>query len=102
MGQPWAGPGHWHDMDMLLIGNGCIKPAEEQTQMALWSISASPLIMGNDLRKVPAESKAILLNEHAIAVSQDSLGKMGRRHPAFNSTSPWQLWSRSLANGDVA
>ena len=20
----WAGPGHWHDPDMLLIGNGCL------------------------------------------------------------------------------
>ena len=43
---PWAGPGHWHDADMLLIGNGCISLAEERTQMAIWSIIASPLIMG--------------------------------------------------------
>jgi alpha-galactosidase len=39
-------------MDMLIIGNGCITHDEEMTQMALWSILASPLIMGNDLRKV--------------------------------------------------
>ena len=37
----WAGPGHWHDPDMLLIGNGCLTYAEEQTQMALWSVLAS-------------------------------------------------------------
>ena len=37
----WAGPGHYHDPDMLLLGNGCLTHAEEQTQMALWSISAS-------------------------------------------------------------
>lgn len=98
----WAGPGHWHDMDMLLIGNGCISTEQERTQMAIWAISASPMIMGNDLRKVPAASKAILLNKDAIAVSQDSLGQMGRRHPSYNSSSPTQVWSRPLGNGDVA
>ena len=41
--QPWAGPGHWHDADMLLIGNGCITLEEEQTQMAIWAIIAAPL-----------------------------------------------------------
>merc|ERR1719281_732505 len=64
---------------MLLIGNGCITTAEEQTQMAIWSISASPLIMGNDLRKVSAESKAILMNSDAIAINQDAKGQMGIR-----------------------
>ena len=70
--------------------------------MAIWAISASPLIMGNDLRKVSNESRAILLNKRAIAVSQDSMGKMGRRHPSCSSQSPTQLWSRPLAGGDVA
>merc|ERR1712224_442154 len=98
----WAGPGHWHDMDMLLIGSRCLTVEEERTQMAIWAISASPLIMGNDLRKVSVESKAILLNKQAIAVSQDPLGKMGTRHPSFTSESPTQVWSRPLARGDVA
>merc|ERR1712113_794716 len=100
--QPWSGPGHWHDMDMLLIGNDCVTIDEQRTQMAIWSISASPLIMGNDLRSVPAESKAILLNKDAIAVSQDPLGKMGIRHVNFSSASPTQVWYRELMNGDVA
>merc|ERR1711862_915401 len=58
--------------------------------------------MGNDLRTVPAASKAILLNKDAIAVNQDSLGKMGIRHPAYTSDSATQVWYRELANGDVA
>merc|ERR1719203_412762 len=88
---PYAGPGHWHDMDMLLIGGNCLTLEEEQTQLAIWAISASPLIMGNDLRKVSEESKAILPNKEAVAVSQDPLGKMGRRHPSFTSESPVQV-----------
>lgn len=97
--QPYAGPGHWHDMDMLLIGNGCVSHDEERTQMAIWSISASPLIMGNDMRNVSAESMAILQNEDAIAVSQDPLGQMGIR---ISNNSATQVWARNLANGDVA
>ncbi len=51
------------DADMLLIGNGCITEDEERTQMAIWCIIASPLIMGNDMRNVSDASKAILVNK---------------------------------------
>mmetsp|Transcript_59002 Transcript_59002/g.131519 ORF Transcript_59002/g.131519 Transcript_59002/m.131519 type:complete len:176 (-) Transcript_59002:356-883(-) len=100
-------------MDMLLIGaisqgrdggqagKRCVTLEEEKTQMAIWAISASPLIMGNDLRHIADDSKAILLNEQAIAVSQDPLGQMGRRRSP-SKTDSQQLWSRNLANGDVA
>jgi hypothetical protein len=54
--QPFAGPGHWHDMDMLLIGSisggedggvpgqRCVSLVEEMTQMA---ICASSLVCGS-------------------------------------------------------
>merc|ERR1712113_1367327 len=54
---------------------------------------------GNDMRKVAADSLEILLNEHAIAVSQDPLGQMGIRLTPNNAT---QVWARKMANGDVA
>jgi Alpha galactosidase A/Alpha galactosidase C-terminal beta sandwich domain len=98
---PWAGPGHWHDPDMLLIGNGCITADEERTQMAIWSIVAAPLIMGNDMRNVSDVSKQILFNADAIAVNQDPLGQMGLRLDN-SSSAPQQRWYRLLANGDVA
>jgi len=99
---PFAGPGHWHDMDMLVIGAGCLSPDEEQTQMAIWAISASPLIMGNDARQVPEQSRELLLNRGAIAVSQDRLGRMGTLLPGFNASSETQVWARPLLGGDVA
>ena len=40
----WAGPGHWHDMDMLLIGAGCLTAEEERTQMAIWA-RRSPILL---------------------------------------------------------
>lgn len=96
---PFAGPGHWHDMDMLLIGSQCLTEDEERTQMAIWSISAAPLIMGNDLRNVSDASKAILLNKDAIKVNQDPLGQMGIRITPDTSQ---QVWARNLADGSVA
>jgi alpha-N-acetylgalactosaminidase len=98
---PFAGPGHWHDMDQLLVGAHCVTEEEERTNMAIWCISATPLIMGNDLRNVSAASKAILLNTDAIAVNQDPLGQMGMRLTK-TAVEPAQVWYRNLANGDVA
>eukprot|EP01064_Diplonema_japonicum_P030727 TRINITY_DN529_c0_g5_i1.p1 TRINITY_DN529_c0_g5~~TRINITY_DN529_c0_g5_i1.p1 ORF type:complete len:412 (+),score=113.06 TRINITY_DN529_c0_g5_i1:50-1237(+) len=94
----YAAPGHWNDPDMLLIGNTCITEDEARTQMAIWSISAAPLIMGNDLRTVPAAHRAILLNKEAIAVDQDPLGKMGFRRSNANG----QVWVRELSNNTFA
>merc|ERR1712070_342503 len=70
--------------------------------MSLWSILASPLIMGNDLRTISDQAVSILSNRDMIAVSQDPLGQMGIRLPQYGSDSITSIWSRNLANGDVA
>lgn len=100
---PIAGPGHWNDPDMLMIG---IQPTswvvgmthvEEQTQFSMWSILAAPLIMSNDLRNISAESKAILRNKEVIAIDQDPLGKQGKRiSPKGNVAN---VWVRELEGG---
>jgi hypothetical protein len=98
---PYAGPGHWHDPDMLLIGSGCLSLAEERTQMAIWSVLAAPLIMGNDLRNVSTASAAILTNPRAISIDQDPLGQMGLRVQGGDAT-PSQVWARLLADGRIS
>lgn len=60
--QEHAGPGHWNDADMLLIGNYGLSLDQSRTQMAIWAIIASPLLMSNDLANVRPEFKEILLN----------------------------------------
>ena len=47
--------------------------------MAMWCISAAPLIMGNDVRNITASQRAILLNSDAIAVNQNQGATMGTR-----------------------
>nr|CAD7200120.1 unnamed protein product [Timema douglasi] len=76
---PNAGPGHWNDPDMLIIGNFGLSYEQSKTQMALWAILAAPLLMSVDLRTIRPEYKAILQNKKIIAVDQDPLGYQGRR-----------------------
>jgi len=76
---PNAGPGHWNDPDMLVIGNFGLSYEQSKTQMAIWAILAAPLLMSVDLRTIRPEYKAILQNKKIIAVDQDLLGIQGRR-----------------------
>jgi alpha-galactosidase len=95
----YAGPGHWNDPDMLEVGNGGMKYNEYLTHMSLWAILASPLLAGNDLSQMSAETKSILMNKDVIAIDQDPLGKQGDR---VTAEGPFEVWSRPLQNGDIA
>jgi alpha-N-acetylgalactosaminidase len=97
---PFARPGAWNDPDMLIIGDYSLSFVESQSQMALWSMFAAPLLMGNDLRKLEDWQRDILLNAEVIAVNQDSLGKQGMR--VARSKQGFEVWAKPLANGDVA
>ena len=94
--EKYAGPGHWNDPDMLEIGNGEMNADQYRTQMSLWSILAAPLLAGNDLTKMDALTKSILLNKEVIAVDQDKLGIQGHR------VGPPQIWLKPLSGGAEA
>lgn len=106
-----AGPGHWNDPDMLIVGlrgskgpagdnggTGC-NDVEYQSNMSLWCIMASPLIATNDVRNMNEETKRILMNEEVIAIDQDELGKQG---VLKINTKKWNVFLKPLANGDYA
>jgi alpha-galactosidase len=94
-----AGPGRWNDPDMLEIGNGAMSLDEYRTHMSLWSILASPLIAGNDVRDMTADVAAILMNKEVIDVDQDKLGKQGAR---VSKNGDVEVWARPLADGGIA
>lgn len=56
----YSGPGHWNDPDFLEVGNGKMMPDEWRTNFSLWAILAAPLMAGNDLANMTAETKSIL------------------------------------------
>ncbi len=95
----YAGPGHWNDPDMLEIGNGKMTLNEYTTHMSLWVILAAPLLAGNDLSKMTAEDKGLLMNKDAIAIDQDPLGKQGDR---LYQSGDLDVWTKPLSNGRVA
>ena len=72
-----AGPGHWNDPDMLVIGNPGLSLSEQQTQFSLWAIFAAPLMISTDLSTISEESQKILLNKEVISINQDVLGRQG-------------------------
>jgi alpha-galactosidase len=95
----FAGPGHWNDPDMLEVGNGGMTADEYRTHMSLWAILAAPLLAGNDLSTMTAETVDLLTNRGVIAVDQDSAGKQGDR---VSAEGPIEVWARPLADGSKA
>ncbi|XP_039871612.1 alpha-galactosidase A [Simochromis diagramma] len=96
---PAAGPGGWNDPDMLVIGNFGLSHDQQESQMALWAIMASPLLMSNDLRDICPRSKELLQNKRIIDISQDSMGKQGYRTAKGNS---FEVWERPLSKNRLA
>ncbi len=70
----FAGPGRWNDPDMLEVGNGGMSDELYRAHMGLWAMLAAPLIAGNDLRDMSAETLSLLTNPEIIAVDQDPAG----------------------------
>lgn len=95
----YAGPGHWNDSEMLEVGNGQMTRDEYITHFSMWSMLASPLMAGNDIRKMDKETKEILTNAEVIAVNQDARGEQARR---FMDMGDHEIWAKPLANGEVA
>jgi alpha-galactosidase len=96
---PYAGPGHWNDPDMLEVGNGGMSATEYRTHFSLWCMLSAPLMAGNDLRTMSAETRDILVNREVIAVDQDALGRQGTR---LLSRDGVELWAKPLQGGGRA
>ncbi len=103
-----AGPGGWNDPDMLEVGNGKLTEDENRAHFSLWCMMASPLMLGNDIRKlVDGNNNAvegnpvlkIVTNKQLIAIDQDTLGKPAKRIKKITGV---DVLARPLSNGDTA
>jgi hypothetical protein len=104
--EKYAGPGHWPDADMLPFGEltpsaGWGKPRssrltldEEHTQLTLWAIGRSPLILGANLTLLDGPTLAMLTNKDVIAVDQTAVESAEVLHD--NNLIAWRS---KLANG---
>lgn len=105
---PYAGPGHWNDPDMLVVGQvgwgenlhpTRLTPDEQYTHVSLWCLLSAPLLIGCDLSRLDAFTLNLLTNSEVLAIDQDVLGKQAQRRVAEND---FQIWVKELADGSMA
>ena len=86
--------GHYNDPDMLLVGMSAFTLAQNRTHMALWAISGAPLLAGNKLDSMSAETKGVLTNSEVVAIDQDPLAKQGKK---VSDSGGLQVYSKELS-----
>jgi alpha-galactosidase len=79
---PYAGPGHWPDGDMLPLGHIGIRAErgdprmsllthdEQRTLITLWSIARSPLMFGGHLPDNDDFTLSLMTNDEVLAIDQ--------------------------------
>jgi len=85
---PVAGPGHWNDPDMLVVGEvgwgPSLRPThlsrdEQISHITLWCMLSAPLLIGCDLEHLDATAYEVLTNDEVLALDQDALGQQAVR-----------------------
>jgi alpha-galactosidase len=106
--EKYAGPGHWNDPDMLVVGkvgwgpqlhNTKLTPSEQYTHITLWSLLCSPLLIGCDMTQMDDFTLNLLTNDEVIEVNQDPLGKQAAR--VFKDGNI-EVWMKELEDGSIA
>ncbi len=105
---PYAGPGHFNDPDMLVIGklgwgpslyNTHLTPNEQYTHISLWCLLCSPLLIGCDMTQLDAFTLNLLTNDEVLEVNQDPLGRQARRVAQEGAL---EVWAKPMEDGSVA
>lgn len=97
--QPYAHPGGFNDLDSVEVGNGShdgISISARKTVLSLWSLAASPLILGSDPRYLVPEDLALLKNRAVLAVDQDGIAARRIRNAPSE-----QVFAKRAPGGDV-
>jgi alpha-galactosidase len=104
-----AGPGHWNDPDMLVVGylgwssklhQTRLSQNEQIMHITLWSLLAAPLILGCDLDRLDPWTKALITNHDVIDMDQDPLGKAAKK--VLATPEGLEVWARPLSDGTIA
>ena len=105
---PYAGPGHWNDPDMLVIGwvgwgehlhRTRLTPDEQYTHVSLWALLSAPLLLGCDLKRLDDFTLNLITNDEVIAVDQDPSGQQAVPVIADKTI---QVYRKKLSDGSLA
>jgi alpha-galactosidase len=106
--EKYAGPGHFNDPDMLVVGkvgwgprlrDTRLSPNEQYTHISLWCLLASPLLIGCDMTQLDEFTLNLLTNDEVLAVNQDPLGKQVAR---IVQDGPVEIWAKDMEDGSKA
>ncbi len=105
--EAFAGPGHWNDPDMLVVGKlgwGQLRPSrltpnEQYTHISLWCLLSSPLLIGCDMSQMDEFTLSLLSNDEVLAVDQDPLGKQASR---IWQNGDLEIWAKDMKDGSKA
>jgi len=103
----WAqfgGPGHWLDLDSLLMGFAWGKPAnvtpdEQYLQMSMWALTSAPLWISCAFENIDEFTLRLLTNDEVLDIDQDPLGKPARRKLMRGQ---FEVWVKDLQDGSKA
>lgn len=104
----FAGPGHWNDPDMMILGNVTIgsemhptrlTPDEQYSHVSIYSLLAAPLLIGCPIEQLDDFTLNLLTNDEVIEINQDPLGKPGR---LLVDEDGIQIWVKPLEDGSFA
>ena len=104
---PFAGPGHWNDPDMLVVGQvgwghlhpTRLTPDEQYTHISLWCLLSAPLLIGCDMEKLDDFTLNLLGNDEVLALDQDALGKEA---VCVSSNGDIRVYAKDLDDGTKA
>ncbi len=105
---PFAGPGHWNDPDMMVLGNistGAVlhptrlTPDEQYTHMSIFCLLSAPLIIGCPIDQLDDFTRSLLTNDEILQIDQDPLGKPAR---LVSGNDDVQVWLKPMADGSFA
>jgi alpha-galactosidase len=105
--EKWAGPGHWNDPDMMVLGKvgwgnlhpTHLTPSEQYTHVSLWCLLDAPLLIGADMSQLDPFTFNLLANDEVLAVNQDAAGRQASRKAKDGAT---EIWAKDLADGSKA
>jgi alpha-galactosidase len=103
----YAGPGHWNDPDMLVVGEvgwgaphpSKLTPDEQYSHISLWCLLSAPLLIGADLSKLDPFTLNLLTNDEVLALDQDALGRQATRAATWSSV---DIYLKPLEDGSTA
>jgi len=106
--EAYAGPGHFNDPDMLVVGkvgwgpslhSTHLTPNEQYTHISLWCLLTAPLLIGCDMTQLDPFTLSLLSNDEVLEVDQDPLGHQAKRIAVNGNL---EVWAKDMEDGSKA